>query len=489
LGDLVAELKRRRVFRAIAVYAVAAFAVLQVVEPVMHGLHLPEWVLTLVIVLLAAGFPLAALLSWSFDLGPGGVTRTPDEDPGRRGTTVAPRSGALAVLVIVSVAVGALLAVVSLRVMDRQPPPSPSVAVLPFADMSPGKDQEYFADGMAEEILNALAHVRGLRVIGRTSSFSFKGTKEDLKTIARKLGVGTLLEGSVRRDSGRIRVTAKLIAAIDGAHLWSATYDREASSVFQVQDEIARATVVALLPKLLGRPEAEPATLPATSPEAYNRYLVGKQHLARSSGDSARRAIRAFEQALEIDEAYAPAWAGLADALSFIATFSEDEDPIPYLDRGLAAADRAVALAPSGASGYTARILLRLQRWNWDGARSDAERAIQIDPGSASPYRRYAQVHRVLGDQAAELTQLEHGTILEPLSAPSWSQLGRGLRIRGRLDEARGAFHRALEIDPQHQWTISEMAYLELLSGRLEEARSWYARCEGGSARTHLTTG
>src|SRR5438067_1127199 len=233
LGLLV-ELKRRRVFRALIAYGIAAFAVLQIVEPVMHGFHWPESVLSYVVLALAVGFPIVVALAWIFDVNQGRIERTPGA-PLR-----APLAVALVGLGVLAAAPG-LLWYFHFRTTGSAL--GASIAVLPFADMSPAKDQEYLSDGIAEEILNSLAQVDGLRVAGRTSSFSFKGKNEELPAIAEKLHVTNVLEGSVRKDGNHFRITAQLISATDGYHVWSKTFDKELSGIFAVQDEIARAVV------------------------------------------------------------------------------------------------------------------------------------------------------------------------------------------------------------------------------------------------------
>ena len=264
-SDFVAELKRRRVFRALLSWGVVAFAVLQIYEPVMHGLHLPEWTLSFVVIALGLGFPITTGLAWVFDLKASGIERTPPAGNGdppaamSRGSRRARLALLLAGLGCAAAAPG-LIYFFARQGADRgsargSAAPStaagPSIAVLPFANMSADKDQEYFADGVTEEILNSLAHVEGLRVIGRTSSFYFKGRNEDLASIARKLAVGAVLEGSVRKDGNRVRVTAQLLDTADGSRLWSETYERELTSIFQVQEDVARAVVAALQLRLL----------------------------------------------------------------------------------------------------------------------------------------------------------------------------------------------------------------------------------------------
>ena len=243
IGDLLAELKRRHVFRVMIGYGVFAFAVLQVTEPIMHGLHLQDWVLSAVIGALVQGFPVAVILAWLFDLSSKGVKRTPATTGtplSRNARILLPLAVAVALLTLAAAGGGAWYA--WKRMAEHRPAAlaagaTPSVAVLPFADMSPSRDLEYFGDGIAEEILNSLAQVQGLKVIGRTSSFSFKGKPDDLRAIGQKLNAEAILEGSIRKDGQNLRVTAQLIRASDGAHLWSQRFDAAQGGVFAMLAE------------------------------------------------------------------------------------------------------------------------------------------------------------------------------------------------------------------------------------------------------------
>ena len=242
LRPLIAELNRRRVIRALIGYGIAAFAVLQIIEPVMHGLHWRDEVLSYVVVGLAIGFPLVVSLAWIFDVNAGRIERTaPAAQPALRGRRLA----------LLLAGVGAISAAPGLifyfwllggarGISERRGPASSSIAVLPFVNMSGDKQNEYFSDGMTEELINALANVEGLRVASRTSVFALKGKDLDARQIGDKLGVSTLLEGSVRREGNLLRVTAQLINVSDDVHLWSKTYDREMKSMFALEDEIAR---------------------------------------------------------------------------------------------------------------------------------------------------------------------------------------------------------------------------------------------------------
>jgi TolB-like protein len=479
------------VVRAVLGWGILSFAVLQIYEPVMHGLHLPEWTLTLVVVVLGVGFPATFVLAWIFDMGPGGVERTPSA-PGEVPT--AARRVRTALLLI---GLGLLISVpgwawYARHDSVRSAAPSsdggsapgqgspvatggPSIAVLPFTDMSPQHDQEYFSDGIAEEILNALAQVEGLRVSGRTSSFSFKGRADDLRAIGQRLGVGTVLEGSVRKAGGRIRITAQLVKTADGFHLWSQTFDRDLTDVFAVQDEIARAVVAALRLKLLPG-QAAPAR--SIDLRAHDLYLLGVAHMSKGTGQAYGEAVQAFRKAVEIEPGYALAWAAISTALFYHA----DQGAAPGVrerefPEALAAADRAVALAPDLAQGYRARSLVReaIQQ-DWAGAQADIDRARTLSPQNPD----------VLGMQASLLAQA--GRLPEAIAAdleaasvdPLSPEIPVGLSAvylgTGQLELAEAAARRALGIAPNHGQGARNLGFALLLQGRLQEARAAFHR-------------
>src|SRR5713101_2555479 len=288
-----AELKRRRVFRALVGYAIAAFAVLQIIEPIMHGLHWPESALSYVVVALATGFPAVVGLAWIFDVKAGRIERTAPAQPMR------------ARLALFLVGIGLLAAAPGLfyYFVLRSPRPAPaaeqldSIALVPFVNMSSDKENEYFSDGVTEELINALANIPGSRVASRTSVFALKGKGLDARQIGEKMGVKTLLEGSVRREGNALRVTAQLISVDDDVHLWSQTYDRELKSIFALEDEIARSIAQALRRRLAGG-ESAALVKPATSnQEAHDLYLRGQYFKERRTAESLRKAAAYFEQA------------------------------------------------------------------------------------------------------------------------------------------------------------------------------------------------
>jgi adenylate cyclase len=363
----------------------------------------------------------------------------------------------------------------------------PSVAVLPFVDMSQNKDQEYFADGLAEELLNLLAGIPELRVIGRTSSFQFKGRNEDLRLIATKLGVASLLEGSVRKSGDRVRITAQLIKAADGSHLWSETYERDLSDIFKVQDEISSAVVAALKVKLLPQKVRASAPYRTASSEAYNEYLLGRQFFNRGSAEDFRRAVTTYRRAVELDPMFASAYAGLAVSENEVARAPGNtlEEVKAAQARALAAADRAVELDPGMSEGYAARGFLRFNiNWDWAGAEEDLSRAFELDPGSYRAYTCYACFLASLGrlDEALEINL--KGTRRDPLSADTWFRRSIQLNAAGRYPEARAAANRALEISPEHGIARFNLGVTSLLEGNPEAALAEFERASAGRRQT-----
>ena len=346
---------------------------------------------------------------------------------------------------------------------------TPSIAILPFADMSPKRDQEYFADGVAEEILNALAQVQGLKVIGRTSSFSFKGKSDDLKTIGQKLGVANVLEGSLRKSGGRLRITAQLVKAADGVHLWSQTFDRPAADVFAVQDEIARAVVQALRVKLLPGQSSAAKEYRPESQEAYQNYLLGRHFHQSFSLDSQRRSNAALERAVQADPLYPQAWAALARARLRGGGLGATS----YADArhdALAAAQRAVALAPDLPDALAARAQARLAEWDWAGAKADVNRAVEVGPDDPSAIDAMASYLYWTG-RTSEMARWALRLVeMDPLNGGVWNMLGTAYWFTGRFDEADRAFVRALEVDPQHAWAVGNRAGALVDAGRPAEA-------------------
>jgi serine/threonine-protein kinase len=379
-----------------------------------------------------------------------------------------PRSRRLVALVALLLAATALSLPFFVAQKRANPAATPTIAVLPFVDLSTARDQEQFADGLAEELISALARVDGLRVVGRTSSFSFKGKKEDLSSIGRKLGSAAILEGSVQKAGARARIAVQLVNAPDGYHLWSEVYDEEVTDIFAVQDRIARSVVAALAPKLL---PTRPAPIPQRKidPEAYAQYLLGGHHRKHGyTGDAFRKSVAAFRRAVEIDPAYGAAWAGLAVAESLDAdTASTLEAMRDGRDRAEAAAEKAVALAPDLAEAYAARSLLRFFKFDSAGARADAERALSLAPSDADILSRYGRgILASAGRLPEAIAAVRSATLLDPLSGTAWEGLGHLYLGTGQTPLAREALERALELDPGHSYAAANLVTTLLLEGQ-----------------------
>ena len=354
---------------------------------------------------------------------------------------------------------------------------APSIAVLPFADLSPAKDQEYFSDGIAEEILNALAQVDGLRVAGRTSAFSFKGKNEDLASIARKLNVATLLEGSVRKSGNRVRITAQLISAKDGFHLWSKQYDRELTDIFKIQGELAMAVVEALKVKLLPGAPVPFRLQPAKDPEAYRLVLLGRSLLIQQTKESQRRAVEMLEKAVALEPTYAPGWWNLSRVRGNLSLDAPRTETLQRARSALDAVEHALAAAPDLPGAYVSRAWVKSQLfWDWEGARADLDRAAALGPfdNAVSHGRAIFQekMGRLKEAIRAEQTSLEQ----DPLQSIGWTNLGSFLAEDGQLQAAREAYAHSLEISPENMSAARGLAEIELLEGQPAKALSLVAK-------------
>ena len=383
-------------------------------------------------------------------------------------------------LVLGAVAILAVALVLGMRLVRAPTPaqpvaqaPQPSIAVLPFVDMSPGHDQEYFSDGVAQEILNALAQVPELRVVARSSSFAFKGRNEDLRTVGQKLQVANVLEGSVQKSGDRLRITAQLVNAANGYQLWSQTFDRNLADVFAVQDEIARAVVGALRVRVLPKESSSPE-VPVTKPEVYTAYLRGLKLLNSGAFTELPKAIEEFRRATALDPNYAPAHAALAYAMMSYGA-NADSSTVKTLDfdwrrDGTAEAEKAVALNPRLADGYAARgNAAAFVSWDWEAALSDYEQAIALAPGNTNWLSGYAHVLAVLGRSSEALAVARKAAALDPLSASSSFELGNLYLRLGQYVAARAVLENAIALNPEHLLR-RYLGYVDLLEGHPDKA-------------------
>jgi TolB-like protein len=495
---LFAELKRRRVFRVAAMYGATSFVILQVADLLQEGLQLPQTFLTVATVLALVGFPVALVLAWLYERTPQGVVRTPDPQPDEIDAIVAEPRGRRWPVGIAAAVGTALLLVSAWWALGRPEAPGSlergdysSIAVLPFENMSGNAEDAYFADGLSEELLNALTRVPGLRVAGRTSSFSLRDSNLDLKTIADTLGVETVLEGSVRRSGGRVRVTAQLIEAEDGFHLWSQDWEREltADNVFEIQDEIAGSVALAMAtgeeptgadhPAEGGAPDLVPASVRTSDLGAYELYLAGRHHWSARTPQGLEEAVRLFEAALERDSLYAPAWVGLSAAYNALPWYS-DFPSREAGERSKSASRRALELDPDNAEAlYTYAITVHEYDLDWEEAARLFGRAIAIDPDYAQGLSWYCWYLAGTGRWEEAVPWCERGVELDPLRVHTLAQLGETLLLVGRYEDARRVIGRVLALQPDFAWALMLMALAETLDGRLDEAEEslrFYAR-------------
>jgi serine/threonine protein kinase/tetratricopeptide (TPR) repeat protein len=356
------------------------------------------------------------------------------------------------------------------RASASRRPTVASIAVLPFSDLSPQQDQRYLSDGISEEILNRLSRIEGLRVPGRTSTLRLRDQKQSMADLGRDLGVSAVLDGSVRLDGNRIRVNAQVVSVADGYPLWSASYDREFTEVFAVEDEISRAVVEALRVRLLGG-GGYAARYPTTSPEAYRHYLRAREQLGRYTAESLQQAVDELRLALDIDPGYAPAWASIVAPTFVLASRAETPEGVQAgRRRAREAAEKALALAPDLPDARVARAALRL--WidrDKQGAREDLEKAVAVDGGNPDTRRRYAMVLGSMGRLLEAVEQARIAADIDPYGLSSGA-LGKLYQAQGDLERADAALRRHLRLEPGNLPALLMLGQNLLLQGRADAA-------------------
>ena len=442
---LVSELRRRNVLRMAVLYAVAAWLVMQVVEVMMSVAGLPAWAGRTTFAVLAIGFPIALIFSWFYEITPEGISLEKDVDPQKSITHI---TGRRLDFIVISLLCAGLI----LFAYDKwwQPAPSDqSIAVLPFENMSGDPDQEYFSDGISEELLNVLSKLPGLRVVARTSSFQFKDENRDIIDIGQQLNAAFVLEGSVRKAGPQVRITTQLIDASNGFHLWSETYDRELENIFAVQDEISAAIVESLKEHLGLQVEVAPRVIAAANTEAHDAYLRGRHLVVQRTRATIEGAVGEFEKAIVLDPEYALAHAELAMTFLLLErTGYGDLTRTEALTRAAPHVEQAMALDPTLAESHAAAGLLLGYQQNLEDALTHFGQAIQINPN-------YAIAYNWMGNHLAELGRYdeifgirEKALRLDPVSKPNISNYVFALIQRNRLDEADRELQKLASIAP-----------------------------------------
>ncbi len=462
-GNFFAELKRRNVYKVAVAYLVVAWLLVQAGSILFPTFEAPAWVMKVFVAIVMLGFPIALVIAWAFEMTPTGMKRTENVSPNE----VIPQWSArkfAALIVSIALFAGGLFLFQMLRSKSMAPARlaastvlEKSIAVLPFLNESGDPGDEYFSDGLSEELIAALAQIGDLKVIGRSSSFRFKGKNEETRTIGEKLGVSTLLEGTVRKQADHVRIVAELIDAADGRELWSRTFDRALKDVFAVQQEIAAAVASSLKVTLLGSDERL-STKPATSnAEAHNAYLLGHYYYQRHNLEDYRKAVGYFDEAIRLDPDYALAYAERSEAWTQIGDLSgQGKTAWP---KARADAEKAVAIAPALAEAHAALGWVRFfTEWKFVEGLSELRRAKELSPTNPTANDLLARVIVYLGRIDEAERQAREAVELDPLSVPPQDNLARVLFIAGKLDEADATARKAAELQPaaasSHRWQV-----------------------------------
>ena len=495
--SLFKELKRRNVLRVGAAYIVVAWLVIQIVETIFPAFGFGDAAVRIVTIVFVIGLIPTLILSWAFEITPEGVKKEKDVDRSQSITTHTGKKLDRMIMVILALALG-YFAIdkfvlsesreASIAEQARQEGRSDafvesfgnkSIAVLPFVNMSDDASNEYFSDGISEELLNLLAKIPELRVISRTSAFSYKGKDIKLSEVARELNVAHILEGSVRKAGNQVRITVQLIEARSDSHLWSETYDRTLDNIFEIQDEIASEVVAQLKITLLG----DAPTANETDPQAYPLYLQGKYFNNLRGKDNLARAEVAYKKSLEIDPEYGPAWTGLAN------TYRNQADNLfRNYDTGMALAREANELALSIddtlALAWANQCYIQgYYEWNWSAAETSCKNALKLEPGNLDVVKGAAVLKIMFGQHDKAITLLKTAIQLDPLGFSQLNSIGHSYMMTGQFNLAEDSFRQLLDVNPVNQRARANLAAALLLAGRPEDALEEIDRVTSGSWR------
>ena len=482
--SIFTELRRRNVFRVGTAYVVSAWLLIQVVETIFPLFSFDETLARVVVIIVAVGFIPTLIFSWVFELTSEGLQREKDIDRSQSNTSQTGKKLDRLIMLVLAIALSyfafdkfVLSVSREASIEDRarqegrtaallESHGDQSIVVLPFVDMSQDGDQEYFSDGISQELLNLLAKIPELRVISRSSAFTFKGKDIDVKSIGTQLNVSHVLEGSVRKAGNRVRITAQLIDARSDTQLWSESFDRILDDVFAIQDDIAGEVVDHLKIRLLG----SVPSLRKTNPEAYSLYLQGNYFNNLSGEENLEKALAAYREALALDPDYAPAWVGIN------LTYSDqrDYDLRPRKESAALAMDaveRALAIDENMAYAWAALAYLkRSDDWDWQGARVAINKALQLEPNNADVVAVAASLANTFGQLSASVELFEQNIELDPLKLSNLRALGNRYLAVGRIDDAFKLFYRVQALNPNYPTIHSDIARAYLMKGDAKNA-------------------
>jgi serine/threonine-protein kinase len=468
--NFFAELKRRNVYKVAIAYAVVGWLLIQIATQVFPFFEIPNWGVRLMVLIIAFGFPIALILAWAFELTPEGIKRTEfaDELP-----TKASRSRVWIYVVTIGGAISiGLFFLGRYTVTSKQSgsveAPAKSIAVLPLVNTSGDSGNDYFSDGLSEELIAVLAKIPGLKIIGRSSSFLFKGKSDDSRAIGEKLGVTNLLEGSVRKQGDRVRIVAELINAADGRALWSETYDRELKDVFAVQSEIATAVTEQLKIKLLGAPAKSDAAPSNNNLAAYNALQQGTFYFRLSTEEGTRKATEFYGEAIRLDPRYALAYTQLSAAWRQLAAtwLVGGGEANEGFTKARNAAQTALSLAPDLAAAHEALgWVLLTPDLDFAAAEAEFRKAEKLAPADAGPKFALSFLFAAQGQLAEAENIMRHTLPLDPLGVTRYLNLARILIAGGRYDEAEAALRKAIELQPAAARLHAYLTTLDVIRG------------------------
>ena len=466
-GSFFAELKRRNVFRAAAFYAASAWLLVQIATQVFPFFHIAEWVVRWIVIAALIGFPFVMAFSWFYEWTPKGLQRESDVAPDESVARDTGKKLDRAIIAVLGVAVVLLLADKLVLHKNANDSIGKSIAVLPLLNESGDPKDEYFSDGLSEELIAKITQINDIKVIGRNSSFQFRNTKDDSANVGRKLDVATLLEGTVRKQDDRVHIVIGLIKATDGSSLWSRTYDRELKDIFAVQSDIAQSVAGALKVKLLGGTTENSDKPPSGNLDAFSAYLQGNFYFARHAEDDERKAIDHYDEAIRLDSRYALAYAALSYTYTDLAaTFLGGVDMQHAYAKARAAAAAAVSLDPNLPLAHLARgYYLAVADFDWDGAEAENRRALQLAPNDGGAKFLLGGALAILGQMDEAITLTRQALATNPLNARWHSRLASFLSGLGRLDQAEQAIRKAIELQPTAASYHTQLANIEIQRG------------------------